>query len=56
MGEGRAKSVRAYLTSLGVDGKRMTIISYGEEKPVASGDNESAYSQNRRANFVPIAQ
>ncbi len=56
LGERRAKSVRAYLTSLGVDGKRMTIISYGEEKPVASGDNESAYSQNRRANFVPIAQ
>ncbi len=54
LGERRAKSVKTYLTNLGVDGKRLTIISYGEEKPVATGDSESIYAKNRRANFVPL--
>lgn len=54
LGERRAKSVKSYLEKLGVDGKRMTIISYGEEKPLAAGDNEEAWGKNRRANFVPI--
>ena len=54
LGERRAKSVKTYLEGLGVDAKRMTIISYGEEKPLQSGDSESAWSKNRRANFVPL--
>lgn len=54
LGERRAKSVKSYLESLGVDGKRMTIISYGEEKPVQPGTDEGAWSKNRRANFVPL--
>lgn len=54
LGERRAKSVKSYLESLGVDGKRLTIISYGEEKPIASGEGESAWGKNRRANFVPL--
>lgn len=56
LGERRAKAVKAYLGSLGIDSKRMTIISYGEEKPIATGDTEDAYAKNRRANFVPLAQ
>lgn len=56
LGERRAKAVKNYLTSLGVDSNRMTIISYGEEKPLAMGDTEDAYAKNRRANFVPLAQ
>lgn len=56
LGERRAKSVKAYLTSLGIDGKRLTIISYGEEKPLESGSGEGAWAKNRRANFVPLAQ
>jgi len=56
LGERRAKAVKNYMVSLGLDTKRMTIISYGEEKPVATGDNEEAYAKNRRANFVPLAQ
>ncbi len=56
LGERRAKAVKTYLTSLGVESKRMTIISYGEEKPIASGDTEEAHAKNRRANFVPLAQ
>lgn len=54
LGERRAKSVKSYLTNLGIDAKRLTIISYGEEKPVATGDSESVYAKNRRANFVPL--
>ena len=54
LGERRAKSVKSYLEGLGVEGKRMTIISYGEEKPVDSADNEAAWAKNRRANFVPL--
>ena len=56
LGERRAKSVQSYLESLGVPKGRMSIISYGEEKPIARGDNEQAWAQNRRANFVPIAK
>jgi len=56
LGERRAKSVKNYLVSLGIDSKRLTIISYGEEKPIAMGESEEAYAKNRRANFVPLAQ
>lgn len=54
LGERRAKSVKTYLEGLGIEPKRMTIISYGEEKPIATGDSEAAWSKNRRANFVPL--
>jgi peptidoglycan-associated lipoprotein len=56
LGERRAKSVKNYLVSLGIDSKRLTIISYGEEKPIATGESEDAYAKNRRANFVPLTQ
>lgn len=56
LGERRAKAVKNYLVSLGIEPKRLTIISYGEEKPVSTGDSEEAYSKNRRANFVPLPQ
>ncbi len=56
LGERRAKAVKNYMVSLGLDSKRLTIISYGEEKPIATGDSEEAYAKNRRVNFVPLAQ
>ncbi len=56
LGERRAKAVKNYLTTLGIDSKRLTILSYGEEKPIATGDSEDAFAKNRRANFVPLAQ
>lgn len=56
LGERRAKAVKGYLVSLGVESKRLTIISYGEEKPLVTGESEDAYAKNRRANFVPLTQ
>ena len=56
LGERRAKRVKNYLVAQGIDSKRLSIISYGKEKPIASGSSESAHSQNRRANFVPLPQ
>lgn len=54
LGERRAIAVKNYLVSLGIDGKRLSVISYGKERPVAQGDTDDAYSKNRRANFVPV--
>ncbi len=48
LAERRAKSVKDYLVSKGVNASRLTSISYGKERPVALGSNELAWSQNRR--------
>lgn len=53
LGERRAQSVKSYLQGLGVPADQLTIISYGEEKPMVSGDSDQAWSKNRRANFLP---
>ncbi|HRO68653.1 MAG TPA: peptidoglycan-associated lipoprotein Pal [Pseudobdellovibrionaceae bacterium] len=54
LGERRANAVKSFLVSQGVSADRLSVISYGKEKPVATGDSEAAYAQNRRANFVPV--
>lgn len=54
LGERRARAVKGYMTTLGIPDARISIISYGKEKPVATGDSESAFSKNRRANFLPL--
>ena len=56
LGERRAKVVRDYLVALGVESKRISTVSYGNERPVAEGADESAWSKNRRANFVVTAK
>ncbi len=56
LGERRAKAVRDYLVALGVAKKRVSVISYGKEKPVAFGHDEGAWNKNRRANFVVTAK
>lgn len=56
LGERRAQSVKTYLTGLGIPAARLSIISYGKEKPLANGDSESDHARNRRANFVPLGQ
>jgi peptidoglycan-associated lipoprotein len=55
LGQRRAAAAKRYLTQHGVDDKRIEIISYGEERPVAQGHDESAWSQNRRDDFEIIA-
>ncbi len=52
LGERRARAAYEHLVILGVDPGRMKIVSYGEEKPVDPGHTESAWEQNRRAEFV----
>ena len=52
LGQRRAQTVKDYLGSLGVDGSRVRTVSYGEERPLASGHDESSWAQNRRAEFV----
>ena len=50
LGQRRAEKVLSYLKSIGVKDSMMSIISYGEEKPLSQTDN----ALNRRVNFVPI--
>jgi len=52
LGEGRAQSARAFLVDLGIKDSRLTTISYGEERPIATGQNEEDWAKNRRAHFV----
>ena len=52
LGERRAKAAMNYLVSQGVQANRITIISYGEERPVCNEKNESCLGKNRRAHFL----
>lgn len=52
LGERRAAAVRTYLSSKGVNISNVEIISFGEEQPVATGSNEAAWAQNRRAELT----
>jgi len=54
LGERRAKAAMDYLIGLGVSKDRISVISFGKEKPLAKGDTEKDYLQNRRDNFVPF--
>jgi peptidoglycan-associated lipoprotein len=56
LGEKRAKSVREYLTGQGIEGGRISIISFGKEKPLSFGHDEESWSKNRRANFAITAK
>lgn len=49
LGENRANSVVRFLENLGVSPDQLSTVSYGEERPVAFGANETAWAQNRRA-------
>ena len=49
LGERRARAVARYMQNLGVDVNQLSIVSYGEEKPVDPGHAESNWQKNRRA-------
>jgi peptidoglycan-associated lipoprotein len=52
LGERRAAAARDYLLAQGVDQARIRVISYGKERPMAAGSNETSWSKNRRSATV----
>lgn len=52
LGERRAQSAKDYLVNLGISLDRISMISYGKEKPFMAGHSEEAWAQNRRAHFL----
>ncbi len=52
LGDRRAKTVKDYLISTGIDSSRINTVSYGEERPLCKEQNEGCWSRNRRVNFV----
>jgi len=52
LGDRRALALREELAKMGVDPQRIRTISYGEDKPVDPGHDESAYAKNRRGEFI----
>jgi peptidoglycan-associated lipoprotein len=52
LGERRAKAAMNYLVSQGVQANRITIISYGEERPSCKDKNEACWAKNRRGHFL----
>jgi len=56
LGQRRADSAKQYLVEYGISSSRISTVSYGEERPVATGHNESAWAKNRRCEFVITAK
>ena len=56
LGERRANAAKKYLVSVGIATDRISIISYGEEKPLDPGHNEEAWAKNRRDHFVILSK
>ncbi|KRT67449.1 MAG: peptidoglycan-associated (lipo)protein-like protein, peptidoglycan-associated lipoprotein [Candidatus Rokubacteria bacterium CSP1-6] len=56
LGERRAKATLSYLVSQGVQASRVTLISYGEERPQCTEKTEACWARNRRAHFLVKAQ
>jgi peptidoglycan-associated lipoprotein len=52
LGEKRAKAVRNYLVELGISANRLSVVSYGKERPACLEHAESCYQQNRRGHLV----
>ena len=56
LGNKRAESVKEVLVALGVVGKRLLTVSYGEEKPICFENMESCWKKNRRVHFMISSQ
>jgi peptidoglycan-associated lipoprotein len=56
LGERRAKATMNYLVAQGVQANRITIISYGKERPTCTEHSEACWAQNRRAHFLVKAR
>ena len=55
LGQRRAASAKRYLTDMDISGSRMSLISYGKEKPGCTESTESCRQKNRRADFVVVS-
>lgn len=55
LGKKRAEAVKSFLVSKGVDASRLHTFSFGESSPLASGHDESAWSQNRRFDLKEVS-
>ncbi|HUR95422.1 MAG TPA: peptidoglycan-associated lipoprotein Pal [Gemmatimonadales bacterium] len=55
LGNRRAAAAKRYLENKGIDGSRLEVVSYGEERPMSQGSDEAAYAQNRRDEFQVTA-
>jgi peptidoglycan-associated lipoprotein len=55
LGNRRAAAAKRYLTGKGVDASRIEVVSFGEERPLNPGNDETAYAQNRRDEFEVTA-
>lgn len=51
LGERRARAVKRYLVNLGVPEAKLAVVSYGENRPAAAGQDEASWARNRRAEF-----
>ena len=54
LGEKRARVAMQYLTTMGIAADRLSVISFGKEKPADAGHDETAWTKNRRDEFVAI--
>jgi peptidoglycan-associated lipoprotein len=52
LGERRANAAQQYILNSGLQTQKLTTISYGKERPIATGHDESSYAKNRRAHFA----
>jgi peptidoglycan-associated lipoprotein len=56
LGQRRAASAKKYLTDMGISGHRISLISYGKEKPSCTESTESCWQKNRRDDFAVVAK
>jgi peptidoglycan-associated lipoprotein len=56
LGDRRAQAVKNYMVSLGISAERFRTVSYGNEFPFATGHDEGAWQQNRRAHFMLMSK
>ncbi len=55
LGQRRAEAAKAFLVNFGIDGARITTVSFGEDRPLVNESNEEAWARNRRDEFTVIS-
>lgn len=56
LGQRRAANTKKYLSNLGISSQRISLISYGKEKPFCQESSEDCWQKNRRADLVPLPE